>query len=75
METRTIQIEKIKDVVNFVSNANKITGDVYVYRQGGKITVDGKSLMGVFSIDPSEPIIVEFPSDAEFEKFLIRFEI
>lgn len=74
METKKVEFERIKDVIKFVQLAAEekekvtVTKDDYV--------VDGKSLMGVFSIDPSETIEVTYPANAgELREFLISFEV
>ena len=72
--TRTIEIDKVRDVAEFVAAANKVNGAVYA-RRGDKISVDAKSLMGMFSIDPSSPFNVEYNDDnTEFDAFVSRFE-
>ena len=74
--TKTIQIEKIREVADFVAAANKVTGDVYARKGESKVVVDGKSLMGMFSIDPSSPVTIEYPAgEINFEEFLVQFEI
>lgn len=71
---RTIEIDKVRDVAEFVAAANKVNGVVYA-RRGNKISVDAKSLMGMFSIDPSSPFNVEYDDDnAEFDEFVSQFE-
>ena len=72
--TRTIEIDKVRDVAEFVAAANKANGAVYA-RRGNKISVDAKSLMGMFSIDPSSPFDVEYDDDnVEFDEFVSQFE-
>ena len=72
--TRTIEIDKVRDVAEFVAAANKANGAVYA-RRGNKISVDAKSLMGMFSIDPSIPFDVDYLDDnEEFDAFVSQFE-
>lgn len=74
METKKVMFEKIKDVVKFVQLAAGEKEKVTVTKND--YVVDGKSLMGVFSIDPSETIEVTYPADAEeLKEFLISFEV
>lgn len=74
--TKTIQIEKIREVADFVAAASKVTGDVHARKGESKVVVDGKSLMGMFSIDPSSPVIIEYPAgEMDFEEFLVQFEV
>lgn len=76
METKVIQIEKIREVADFVAAANKVTGNVYARKGDSKVVVDGKSLMGMFSIDPSTPVTIEYPAgETDFKEFLVQFEI
>ena len=71
---RTIEIDKVRDVAEFVSAANKVNGAVYA-RRGNKLSVDAKSLMGMFSIDPSIPFDVDYLDDnEEFDAFVSQFE-
>ena len=68
-----IKINGIADVTAFVKMASQVDGDVTLYR--GKYVVDGTSLLGVFSVDTSEGVTVEYPGDAEvFEEFISKFE-
>lgn len=72
--TRTIEINKVRDVAEFVAAANKVNGAVYA-RRGEKLSIDAKSLMGMFAIDPSSPFDVEYDDDnVEFDEFVSQFE-
>lgn len=67
-----IKLHGINDVVQFVQSASFVDGDIVVSR--GSYTIDGKSLMGMLSIDVSQGFSVEFPEDAEkFDTFLQTF--
>jgi len=69
MKTKFVKILGIKDMTDFVKAATAIYGDVICRK--GKYAVDGKSLLGVMSIDLSTGVTVEYPEDAEdFEAFL-----
>ena len=69
-----VRIYNVTDVSTFVAKAIKVeNGDVTV-RQGRYI-IDGKSLMGVFSLKLDETIEVEYPEFAfELEDFLKKFK-
>ena len=68
-----IKIYNVKEIMEFVVQAGKVDGDVTVYR--GKYVVDGKSLMGIFSIDLSDGVQVEYPEDAaEFAEYIKKFQ-
>lgn len=74
MNKKVVKIMNINDLYTFVKVATKVDGDVVVTR--GRFAVDGKSLMGLMSIDTSMGVTVEYPVDAtHFEEFLIAFEI
>ena len=69
MASKVITINTIKDMMEFTSAASKVFGDVIIKK--GVYVVDGKSIMGIVSIDPSTGVTVEYPEDAvEFEAFL-----
>ena len=55
-------IEKVKKFINLTS---VFSCDIYV--EQARYTVDGKSIMGVFSLDLTKPVTVRVMSDNEFE--------
>ena len=68
MKKMYVAINTINKVTEFVQKASQVDGDVICSK--GRYTVDGKSIMGIFSIDVSEGIIVEYPETAiEFEEY------
>ena len=74
MKKMTIQLTCADAVVDFVNWAMKVDGDVIVH--SGSIDIDGTSLMGMFSMDITKPMTVEFPRKAtKFKKFLAKFEV
>ena len=69
MVSKFITISTIKDIIEFTSAASKVFGDIIIKK--GVYAVDGKSIMGIVSIDPSTGVTVEYPEDAiEFGAFL-----
>lgn len=73
MKTKTIIIFTIEELKLFVQKANEVKGDVLV--QKGKFFVDGKSLLGVLSINPYTRCQVHYPEDAEkFDKYISILE-
>lgn len=71
---RTIKLEYIKDVYQFVTLACRVNDEIEV--TNGSFKVDGKSLMGMFAIDPSKKFAVEYPADAtEFDAFVSTFAV
>lgn len=72
-KSKFIKMNSVTDVMNFVKEASKIEGDVTVLK--GRYIIDGKSVMGVMSIDMSTGMTVEYPADAvDFENFISQFE-
>lgn len=70
MTNTTVNINNIESVKGFVKASNKLNCDVTVY--SGEYAVDGKSIMGVFSLNLSNDLRVEFSealSQEEFEPF------
>ena len=73
MKNMYIKINGISDLAHFVQSATQVDGDVLVKK--GKFTVDGKSLLGMFSIDPTLGVSVNYPDDAiAFEEFITQFK-
>ena len=74
MKTKYIKIINLKDLSKFVLEASKVEGDILVYR--GKFCVDGKSLMGMMSLNISEGCRIEYPeNEKNFEEYIKRFEL
>lgn len=73
MKTKFIKMSDINDIVNFVNEASKVESDINVLK--GRYIINGKSIMGVMSIDMSTGMTVEYPADAiDFENFISQFE-
>ena len=67
-----IKIAKIDGVNEFVQHARSVQGDILVSR--GKFCVDGKSILGMYSLNVSQGCNVEYPEDAkEFDEFIQQF--
>ena len=72
MKKVCIKIAEIDGVNNFVQKARNVRGDVLVSR--GKFCVDGKSILGMYSLDISQGCTVQYPEDAEeFDGFIQQF--
>ena len=61
MQSVTIMINTETDVKTFVNVVSKYDFDVDLV--SGRYAIDGKSIMGIFSLDLSKPIRVEVRSD------------
>lgn len=57
MTSFPIQLTSVSDIKAFVDAASRLDCDIDV--TCGRYLVDGKSIMGLFSIDLSQPIEVE----------------
>ncbi len=69
MREKKIKIDSIYDAKELVALANKCDFDIDVYYN--RIAIDGKSIIGVLSIDFNYPISVQYNGEnAEFESFL-----
>ena len=69
MTTFPIQLTSVSDIKAFVDAASRLDCDVDVIC--GRYLVDGKSIMGLFSIDLSEPIQVQVQgSQAQADIFM-----
>ena len=61
MQSVTIMLNTVTDVKTFVNVVSKYDFDVDLV--SGRYAIDGKSIMGTFSLDLSKPIRVEVRSD------------
>ena len=69
-----VKINGITEVTNLAQMAHSIDGDIYVKK--GVYCVDGKSLMGLFSIDMSNGVTIAYPSEAiAFENYIKQFKV
>ena len=57
MQSVTIMLNTVTDVKTFVNVVSKYDFDVDLV--SGRYAIDGKSIMGIFSLDLSKPIRVE----------------
>jgi len=74
MKELVISIKGLHDVYTFISKAQAVDGDITVTR--GRYAVDGKSVLGIFSLDMSQDITVVYPETAlEFEEFISQFKV
>ena len=69
-----IMMSDVRDMMTFATIAAQVDGDIDVQR--GRTNIDGSSLMGLYAIDMSQGVAVEYPEDAiEFETFITPFII
>ena len=67
MNSVNIRLSTIADVRDFVNIVAK--SDIDVDLQSGRYVVDGKSIMGIFSLDLLSPITLTAQSDDTAELF------
>ena len=76
MTTVTISLQAINDVKEFVNIVMRFDFDVDLV--SGRYHIDGKSIMGIFSLDLSKPIKMEIHSDdcdaflKEIQRFVVE---
>lgn len=74
MKVTTVRIRGVADAATLVEHAKEINTDVTI--RHGKFCIDGKSILGVLSLDMSDGVQVEYDEDeTEFENWLRRFEV
>lgn len=61
MKSVKILLEKTRDVKDFIALTQDC--DYEILLKSGRYVVDGKSLLGIFSLDLSRPIVAELYSD------------
>ena len=61
MKTKNIRLSTIMDVRDFVNAVAAYEGDVDL--TSGRYVVDGKSIMGIFSLDLLQPIKLSVHND------------
>ena len=70
---RVIKMSQIKDATDLVQRATMVDGDVIITK--GKYSIDAKSMMGIFSLDLTAGVTIEYPDDATaFDDFIKVFE-
>lgn len=63
MIAKMILLDDVKKVTNFVNETFKFKGDIIV--KHGKYTVNGRSLLGLMSLDLSQPLTCEIEEREE----------
>ena len=66
---QTIVIDLVDDIKTFVKNAEKYDCDIIVRNRDRVFQVDGTSLIGLFSLNLSEPVEVEINDNKKAEAF------
>ena len=55
-----VRLDSVEQVREFVETMRKYDGDVYVYSTNRNYLVDGKSILGVFSLGLDQELTVRF---------------
>ncbi len=64
-----VDLNRVEDVKTFVKFAEKYEKDVMVKNQDRAFMVDGGSIMGMFSLDLSRPVIVTIADTEKGRQF------
>ena len=74
MKSYEIYLKSIVDVKNFVNIVNMYDFDIDL--ESGRYIVDAKSIMGIFSLDLSKPIIMRVYTEdvSEIEQKIAQFQ-
>ena len=64
-----VDLNRVDDIKNFVRKAEKYDCDIVVRNKDRVFAVDGTSLIGLFSLNLSEPVEVEINDDEAAELF------
>ena len=66
MKSMTIKLDSIDKVKKFVNLSNRFEGDIDLV--SNRYTVDAKSIMGIFSLNLSEPLTLKVYNEEEFDE-------
>lgn len=70
---KVVSINSVNELKRFVNESTKVDGDVICYRDPYR--VNGKSILGLMSIDIADGFVVEFPCNAvDFVEYLASIE-
>ena len=76
MKSLKVSLSMAESVKNFVNIVGKYPYDIDL--RSGRFVIDAKSLLGIFSLDLSKPIVLEVYSDkcddliAELSAFIVK---
>ena len=75
MKSMTISLEMAQKVKEFVAVTQSFPHEVLL--KSGKYVVDAKSILGIFSLDLSKPVVVEIYGDktGPLTRKLKKFEV
>ena len=78
MNKFNVKLNNIETLKNFISDISKFESNIDAVR--GRYVIDAKSIMGMFSIDLSQPVDILIYSDNEkelemFEEIMKKYEV
>jgi len=69
-----VKISSLGDTLELIKLSLEVDGDVTAMK--GKYAIDCKSTLGVFALDFSTGVTLEYPNDAtELDTYLNKFEV
>lgn len=68
----TIKLETPRDVSDFVTVASSCPSNISITASHGGYKVDAKSIMGIYSLNLSEPILITIDGD-EYDTYIEKF--
>ena len=68
MKTVQISLNSIEKVKSFVNDISKYDNDFDLV--SGRYVIDAKSIMGIFSLDLSKPIVLNVHADENLEEIM-----
>ena len=68
MKTVQISLNSIEKVKSFVNDISKYDNDFDLV--SGRYVIDAKSIMGIFSLDLSKPIVLNVHADDNLEEIM-----
>ena len=68
MKTEQISLNSIEKVKSFVNDISKYDNDFDLV--SGRYVIDAKSIMGIFSLDLSKPIVLNVHADENLEEIM-----
>ena len=72
MRTVQIKLNEINDVYTLVNTLVSYEGDVDL--ESGRYKVDGKSLLGIFSLDLRQPIIMTIHNEENADELIAKMD-
>lgn len=73
MKKVMISLNSIDAIKNFVNIASKLDCDLDLI--SGRYVIDGKSIMGIFSLDLSNPIEMNINAEGDINSILNEFQM